>query len=82
MEHVIVGKFKLGRKIGSGSFEELYLGMVISVNVHGGEEVAVKLVWDRSSNLRFNSDVWFMAKYLQALYSFVPDCKWAASLMY
>jgi len=26
MEHVIGGKFKLGRKIGSGSFGELYLG--------------------------------------------------------
>ena len=42
MEHVIGGKFKLGRKIGSGSFGELYLG----VNVQSGEEVAVKLVFD------------------------------------
>ncbi|KAK9931193.1 hypothetical protein M0R45_018480 [Rubus argutus] len=39
MEHVIGGKFKLGRKIGSGSFGELYLG----INVQTGEEVAVKL---------------------------------------
>ncbi|KAJ7954696.1 putative Casein kinase [Quillaja saponaria] len=39
MEHVIGGKFKLGRKIGSGSFGELYLG----INVQSGEEVAVKL---------------------------------------
>ncbi|KHG25498.1 hypothetical protein F383_02331 [Gossypium arboreum] len=39
MEHIIGGKFKLGRKIGSGSFGELYLG----VNVQSGEEVAVKL---------------------------------------
>ncbi|RXH78664.1 hypothetical protein DVH24_002182 [Malus domestica] len=39
MEHVIARKFKLGRKIGSGSLGELYLG----VNVHNGEEVAVKL---------------------------------------
>ncbi|KNA12953.1 hypothetical protein SOVF_121540 [Spinacia oleracea] len=39
MDHVIGGKFKLGRKIGSGSFGELYLG----INVQTGEEVAVKL---------------------------------------
>lgn len=39
MDHVIGGKFKLGRKIGSGSFGELYLG----VNMQSGEEVAVKL---------------------------------------
>lgn len=40
MEHVVGGKFKLGKKIGSGSFGELYL----AVNVQNGEEVAVKLV--------------------------------------
>ncbi|KZV33736.1 casein kinase I isoform delta-like [Dorcoceras hygrometricum] len=39
MDRVVGGKFKLGRKIGSGSFGELYLG----VNIHTGEEVAVKL---------------------------------------
>ncbi|KAG2694516.1 hypothetical protein I3760_08G148800 [Carya illinoinensis] len=39
MEHVIAGKFKLGGKIRSGSFGELYL----AINVQTGEEVAVKL---------------------------------------
>jgi hypothetical protein len=29
MDHVIGGKFRLGRKIGSGSFGELYLGMQV-----------------------------------------------------
>jgi len=27
MDHVIAGKFKMGRKIGSGSFGELYIGL-------------------------------------------------------
>ncbi|CAN1246910.1 Casein kinase 1-like protein 10 [Linum grandiflorum] len=40
MDHLVGGKFKLGRKIGSGSFGELY----IAVNVQTGEEVGVKLV--------------------------------------
>ncbi|GFZ17689.1 casein kinase I [Actinidia rufa] len=42
MDRAIGGKFKLGRKIGSGSFGELYLG----VNVQTGEEVAIKLAID------------------------------------
>lgn len=33
MDHVIGGKFKLGRKIGSGSFGELYLGMLLFVSL-------------------------------------------------
>lgn len=32
-EHVIGGKFRLGRKIGSGSFGELYLGMLFLFKV-------------------------------------------------
>lgn len=32
MDHVIGGKFKLGRKIGSGSFGELYLGIPFVFN--------------------------------------------------
>jgi len=39
MELRVGGKFRLGRKIGSGSFGDIYLG----TNVQTGEEVAVKL---------------------------------------
>lgn len=30
MDHVVGGKFKLGRKIGCGSFGELFLGTSLS----------------------------------------------------
>ncbi|GMN36939.1 hypothetical protein TIFTF001_006421 [Ficus carica] len=40
MEPRVGGKFRLGRKIGSGSFGEIYLG----TNVQTNEEVAIKLV--------------------------------------
>jgi serine/threonine protein kinase len=39
MDNVIGGKFKLGRKIGGGSFGELFL----AVSLQTGEEAAVKL---------------------------------------
>jgi len=39
MEVTICEKYKLGRKIGSGSFGDIYLG----VNKKTNEEVAVKL---------------------------------------
>ncbi|RRT50308.1 hypothetical protein B296_00023202 [Ensete ventricosum] len=56
MERVIGGKFKLGKKIGCGSFGELHLGLLYSlffstaefgsgVNIQSGEEVAIKLVY-------------------------------------
>lgn len=44
MELRVGGKFRLGRKIGSGSFGDIHLG----TNLHSGEEVAVKLEGIRS----------------------------------
>ncbi|KAJ7972628.1 putative Casein kinase [Quillaja saponaria] len=70
MEHAIAGKFKLGRKIGSGSFGELYLG----VNVQTGEEVAVKLepVKTKHPQLHYESKIYML---LQGGTG-VPHLKW------
>ncbi|KAF7804621.1 casein kinase 1-like protein 6 [Senna tora] len=70
MDHVIAGKFKLGRKIGSGSFGELYLG----VNVQTGEEVAVKLEPAKSKHpqLHYESKIYML---LQGGTG-VPHLKW------
>ncbi|GMJ09061.1 casein kinase I-like 6 [Hibiscus trionum] len=70
MDRVIGGKFKLGRKIGSGSFGELYLG----VNVQTGEEVAAKLesVKTRHPQLRYESKLYTL---LQGG-SGIPHLRW------
>ncbi|KAL8171411.1 hypothetical protein V2J09_023215 [Rumex salicifolius] len=69
-DHVIGGKFKLGRKIGSGSFGELYLG----VNVQTGEEVAIKLesVKTKHPQLHYESKLYML---LQGGTG-VPHLKW------
>ncbi|XP_074578979.1 uncharacterized protein LOC141835424 [Curcuma longa] len=56
MDHVIGGKFKLGKKIGSGSFGELYHG----ANIQSGEEVAVKMesVKTKHPQLHYESKVY------------------------
>ncbi|KAK6915339.1 Protein kinase domain [Dillenia turbinata] len=66
MDHVIGGKFKLGRKIGSGSFGELYLG----VNIQSGEEVAVKLT--KHPQLHYESKLYML---LQGGTG-IPHLKW------
>ncbi|CAA7052643.1 unnamed protein product [Microthlaspi erraticum] len=70
MDLVIGGKFKLGRKIGSGSFGELY----IAVNVQTGEEVAVKLepVKTKHPQLHYESKLYML---LQGG-SGIPNIKW------
>ncbi|KAL2530303.1 casein kinase I [Forsythia ovata] len=70
MDHVIGGKFKLGRKIGSGSFGELYLG----ANIQTGEEVAVKLesVKTKHPQLRYESKLYML---LQGGTG-IPHLKW------
>ncbi|CAI9761389.1 unnamed protein product [Fraxinus pennsylvanica] len=58
MDHVVGGKFKLGRKIGSGSFGELFLG----VNIQNGEEVAIKLesVKTKHPQLHYESKIYML----------------------
>ncbi|KAJ4955265.1 hypothetical protein NE237_012048 [Protea cynaroides] len=70
MDHVIGGKFKLGRKIGSGSFGELYLG----VNIQSGEEVGVKLepVKTKHPQLHYESKLYML---LQGGTG-IPHLKW------
>jgi len=56
MELRVGGKYRLGRKIGSGSFGDIYLG----TNIHTGEEVGIKLEALRARNpqLRFEYKVY------------------------
>ncbi|XP_075507156.1 casein kinase 1-like protein 10 [Primulina tabacum] len=70
MDHVAGGKFKLGRKIGSGSFGELYLG----VNIQNGEEVAIKLesVKTKHPQLHYESKIYML---LQGGTG-IPNLKW------
>ncbi|KAK1437327.1 hypothetical protein QVD17_03118 [Tagetes erecta] len=73
MDHVVGGKFKLGRKIGSGSFGELYLG----VNIQTGEEVAIKLesVKTKHPQLHYESKIYML---LQGGTG-IPNLKWYGS---
>lgn len=47
LDILIAGKYRLGRKLGGGSFGEIFLG----TNLQTGEEVGIKLVsaWPHSS---------------------------------
>jgi serine/threonine protein kinase len=56
MELRVGGKWKLGRKIGSGSFGDIYLG----INVYTAEEVAIKLesIKTRHPQLLYESKIY------------------------
>ncbi|XP_021861437.1 uncharacterized protein [Spinacia oleracea] len=70
MDLVVGGKYKLGRKIGSGSFGELHLG----TNITNGEEVAVKLEYVKTKHpqLHYESKLYML---LQGGTG-VPHLKW------
>ncbi|KAI4369452.1 hypothetical protein MLD38_017889 [Melastoma candidum] len=70
MDRVVGRKFKVGRKIGSGSFGELYLG----VNMQSGEEIAIKMepVKTRHPQLHYESKLYML---LQGGTG-IPHLKW------
>jgi len=76
MELRVGKKYRLGRKIGSGSFGDIYLG----TNMTTGEEVAIKLesVKTKHPQLLYESKIYRILhggrKFLYLLFSFVFVC--------
>jgi len=70
MELRVGNKYRLGRKIGSGSFGDIYLG----TNITNGEEVAIKLesIQSRHPQLQYESKLY---KILQGGVG-IPTLKW------
>ena len=70
MELRVARKFRVGPKIGSGSFGEIYAG----TNVHTGEEVAIKLepIKTKHPQLLFEAKIY---RVLQGGYG-IPGVKW------
>ena len=73
MELRVARKFRVGPKIGSGSFGEIYAG----TNVHTGEEVAIKLepLKSKHPQLLYESKIY---RVLQGGYG-IPGVKWFGS---
>lgn len=73
MELRVARKFRVGPKIGSGSFGEIYAG----TNVHTGEEVAIKLepLKSKHPQLLYESKIY---RILQGGYG-IPAVKWFGS---
>lgn len=73
MELRVARKFRVGVKVGSGSFGEIYAG----VNVHTGEDVAIKLepIKSKHPQLIYESKIY---RVLQGGYG-IPGVKWFGS---
>lgn len=73
MELRVARKFRVGPKVGSGSFGEIYAG----TNVHTGEDVAIKLepIKSKHPQLLYESKIY---RVLQGGYG-IPGVKWFGS---
>uniref|UniRef100_A0A224XQ69 non-specific serine/threonine protein kinase n=1 Tax=Panstrongylus lignarius TaxID=156445 RepID=A0A224XQ69_9HEMI len=73
MELRVGNKYRLGRKIGSGSFGDIYLG----TNISTGEEVAIKLECIRTRHPQLHIESKFY-KMMQGAVG-IPTIKWCGS---
>ncbi|EAA12872.5 AGAP008476-PA, partial [Anopheles gambiae str. PEST] len=73
MELRVGNKYRLGRKIGSGSFGDIYLG----TNISTGEEVAIKLECIKTKHPQLHIESKFY-KMLQGAVG-IPTIKWCGS---
>lgn len=73
MELRVGGKYRLGRKIGGGSFGDIYLG----TNVSTGEEVAIKLEYHRTKHPQLHIE----SKFYRIMQGGVgiPQVKWCGA---
>ena len=86
MELRVARKFRVGPKIGSGSFGEIYAG----TNVHTGEEVAIKLepLKSKHPQLLYESKIYRVLQGGCKLLPNIVDCKmifdnpWTVHLSY
>lgn len=70
MELRVGNKYRLGRKIGSGSFGDIYLG----VNITNGEEVAIKLEATKTKHEQLHYE-WKLYKLLNGGFG-IPHVRW------
>merc|ERR1712096_484703 len=67
------GKFRLGRKIGSGSFGDIYIG----TNVQTGDEVAIKLEFSNTKHPQLHIECRFYEVMSDGCG--IPSIKWYGS---